>query len=162
MADTNAEEFSEYVRAREVRYVRLAYLLCGNQADAEDLVQDVLMACYPKWRRITQNGDPDKYVRGAIVKRSRGLPRRAFRRKEALGSAVPDVADPELDVAEPVFRVMALQKLSHVARVVVVARVEAGLSWQEIGELVNYSPRQAQRIYNDALEELRSHLGGGG
>lgn len=159
MVGTNADDFDDYLRAKLARHVRFAYMLCGHRADAEDLVADVLESCYPKWRRITDRGDPDKYVRGAIIKRVRSRHRKAFRRYEASTSTVPDAPDPGLDVDQQVLHFMALQQLSRVARIVVVARVEGGLSWNEVGELVGYSTRQAQRIYNDAIAELRTILG---
>ena len=50
------EEFSEYVRGAYPRLVRTAYLLCGNGAQAEDLVQDARARTYLAWPRIKDKG----------------------------------------------------------------------------------------------------------
>ena len=59
--------FREYVRARSGSLLRTAYLLTGNRADAEDLVQSALAKTYLAWDRIEDRGALDGYVRRAMV-----------------------------------------------------------------------------------------------
>jgi DNA-directed RNA polymerase specialized sigma24 family protein len=47
--------------------LRLAYVLTGNRADAEDAVQDALARALPRWDHIRSVGDPDAYVRRMVV-----------------------------------------------------------------------------------------------
>ena len=60
-------EFDEWVAARGPGLLRLAYVLTGNRADAEDAVQDALARALPRWERIRAVGDPDAYVRRMVV-----------------------------------------------------------------------------------------------
>jgi RNA polymerase sigma-70 factor (sigma-E family) len=59
--------FRDYVTARSRSLLRTAYLLTGNAADAEDLVQAVLAKTYLAWDRIEDRGALDGYVRRAMV-----------------------------------------------------------------------------------------------
>lgn len=51
----------------------------------------------------------------------------------------------------------SLATLDAAAREIVVLRVWGGLAWQEIAELVGGSKSAAQRVYVQALEQLRNH-----
>ena len=59
--------FHEYVTSRSRALLRTAYLLTGNQADAEDLLQSALAKTYLAWNRIEDRGALDGYVRRALV-----------------------------------------------------------------------------------------------
>jgi RNA polymerase sigma-70 factor (sigma-E family) len=59
--------FSDYVTARSGSLLRTAYLLTGNAADAEDLLQAALAKTYLAWDRIEDRGALDGYVRRAMV-----------------------------------------------------------------------------------------------
>jgi RNA polymerase sigma-70 factor (sigma-E family) len=59
--------FGDYVAARSRALLRSAYLLTGNMADAEDLVQAALAKTYLAWDRIEDRGAVDGYVRRAMV-----------------------------------------------------------------------------------------------
>ena len=53
-ADLEAS-FTEYVTARRPALVRTAYLLCGDEHAAEDLVQGALVRTWPRWSSIRRN-----------------------------------------------------------------------------------------------------------
>jgi RNA polymerase sigma-70 factor (sigma-E family) len=55
-------DFRDYVRSRRRALLRSAYLLTGNLADAEDLVQSALAKTYFAWDRIEDRGALDGYV----------------------------------------------------------------------------------------------------
>ena len=59
--------FHDYVGARSRSLLRTAYVLTGNLADAEDLVQSALAKTYLAWDRIEDRGALDGYVRRAMV-----------------------------------------------------------------------------------------------
>lgn len=59
--------FHDYVVARSRSLLRTAYVLTGNLADAEDLVQSALAKTYLAWDRIEDRGALDGYVRRAMV-----------------------------------------------------------------------------------------------
>jgi RNA polymerase sigma factor (sigma-70 family) len=76
-----------------------------------------------------------------------------MRAAEQRASRKPNEADP----AEASELNDSLAALDVVAREIVVLRVWGGLAWQEIAELVGGSKSSAQRIYVQALEQLRQH-----
>jgi RNA polymerase sigma-70 factor (sigma-E family) len=59
--------FREYVTMRSGSLLRTAYLLTGNRADAEDLVQAALAKTFLAWHRIEDRGALDGYARKAMV-----------------------------------------------------------------------------------------------
>ena len=61
------EAFHAYVVGRSPALLRTAYLLTGNRADAEDLLQTALAKTYLAWDRIREREALDGYVRRALV-----------------------------------------------------------------------------------------------
>jgi len=59
-------DFEAFVVARSRSLLRAAYLLTGNRADAEDLVQSALAKVAPRWARVVAAGDPEPYVRTVL------------------------------------------------------------------------------------------------
>src|ERR1700732_5042185 len=59
--------FREYVLARGTALLRIAVMLTGNRADAEDLVQAALANKYLAWDKINDRAALDAYVRRAMV-----------------------------------------------------------------------------------------------
>jgi RNA polymerase sigma-70 factor (sigma-E family) len=60
-------DFRDFVEARSPALLRTAYLLTGNRADAEDLLQDALLRLSRHWTRLEQPGSPTAYVRRTMV-----------------------------------------------------------------------------------------------
>ena len=65
--DAGAEQFATFVEARERALQRTAWLLTGDWALAEDLVQTALARSWPRWERIRRRDDPEIYVRRVMV-----------------------------------------------------------------------------------------------
>jgi len=61
--NAEADEFARFVEARERALQRTAWLLTGDWALAEDLVQTALARSWPRWDRIVRRDDPEIYVR---------------------------------------------------------------------------------------------------
>ena len=91
-SDDREAEFTAYVRARQRRFVRFAYLLTGDPHSAEDLVQSAFAKVYRKWDSI--HGSPDAYVRQTIINEHNSWWRRTWRHKEVTGSDLITYADP--------------------------------------------------------------------
>lgn len=60
-------DFSAWVAARGPALQRFAYLVCGDQHAAGDLVQDALMRAWPRWPELSKRGTIEAYVRRSIV-----------------------------------------------------------------------------------------------
>jgi RNA polymerase sigma-70 factor (sigma-E family) len=65
-----AEDFRRFVVTRQRALLRTAWLLTGDWAIAEDLVQTALMRAWPHWERIRSGDRADAYVRRIMVNKS--------------------------------------------------------------------------------------------
>ena len=79
MRDETEVHFEAFVAARWHPLVRTAYLLTGDHALAEDLVQTALVRTHRHWRRVDAGGDPTAYVRKTIYHLHVSQWRRRFR-----------------------------------------------------------------------------------
>ena len=59
--------FREWMLVRASALRRKAFLLCGDWSAADDLVQDVLVAMYPRWSRIVRGGHVDAYANRVLI-----------------------------------------------------------------------------------------------
>lgn len=60
-------DFTEFLDARQQSLLRLAIVLCGSRAPAEDVQQDVLLRAYQRWPQIRALESPYGYVRVMVV-----------------------------------------------------------------------------------------------
>ncbi len=154
------EDFTSWVLARQDGLVRTAYLLCGDQGRAEDLVQTVLAKAYLSWGRITAAASPDAYVRRMIVNENTSWWRRAWRTREV---SVPEVRDSTYDsgvdaLAERQVMVDALRRLPERQRAVVVLRYYEDRSEAEVAELLGCSVGTVKSQCSRGLASMRGHL----
>ena len=84
--------FRDWMIVRSSTLRRKAFLLCGDWPPADDLVQDVLVAMYPRWSRIVRGGHVDAYANRVLVATLVDARRRPWRR-ERFFSSVPDSID---------------------------------------------------------------------
>lgn len=61
------QDFKQYVAAQHAPLLRMAYLLTGDRAVAEDLVGTALAHAWLKWRRLRDRGAVDAYVRRVLL-----------------------------------------------------------------------------------------------
>ena len=144
--------FEEYVAARFVPLRRLAYLLTGDWAEAEDLVQAALIRCQPKWRTVIAD-DPHPYVRRAVVNAASTWRRR--RRLELSldeQAQTPDHADA---TDERLVLLAALRRLPVAQRQVLVLRFYERLSESEIAAALGIAPGTVKSRLSRGLAALR-------
>jgi RNA polymerase sigma-70 factor (sigma-E family) len=60
-------DFTAFVAASSRRLLRSAYLITGELAEAEDLLQTALERAYLRWPSIRRTGVPEAYVRKIII-----------------------------------------------------------------------------------------------
>src|SRR5262245_35829503 len=63
---------------------RLAYLMTGETAVADDLAADALTEVWQHWDRVAAAGDPAAYARGIVANLTRGWLRRQGRARRGL------------------------------------------------------------------------------
>ena len=80
-------DFADYVRARQHRLLRAAYLVCGDAHRAEDLLQQALEKLALRWETV-RHGQPDAYVRRILYRDAVSSWRRT--RREHLTALPPE------------------------------------------------------------------------
>jgi len=148
--------FREYVAARSRSLLRAAYLLTGNIADAEDLVQSALAKTYQAWDRIEDRAALDGYVRRAMVNTHISWWRRR-RVEEFPTDEVPDqvVADPsgDSDMADTLRR--AIDRLPQRMRAAVVLRYYEDMTEAEVADALGVSLGTVKSTVSRAVAKLR-------
>ena len=149
-------EFRDYVTARGRALLRTAYLLTGNLADAEDLVQAALAKTYLAWDRIEDRGALDGYVRRAMVNTHISWWRRRrvqeFPTDELPDRAVADHAG-DSDLQETLRR--AIDRLPHRMRAAVVLRYYEDMTEAEVAERLGVSLGTVKSTVSRAVAKLR-------
>jgi RNA polymerase sigma-70 factor (sigma-E family) len=149
-------EFREYVTARGRALLRAAYLLTGNLADAEDLLQAALAKTFLAWDRIEDRGALDGYVRRAMVNTHISWWRRRrvqeFPTDELPDRAVADHAG-DSDLQEALLR--AIDRLPQRMRTAVVLRYYEDLTEAEVAERLGVSLGTVKSTVSRAVAKLR-------
>jgi RNA polymerase sigma factor (sigma-70 family) len=120
--------YVEFVTARQTHLRRLAYALCGDWRQADDLLQAALVRLYVAWPRVWRLGTEESYARRLIV-RAHVDERRGFHRR---GREATDEHATDADGRTALFA--ALQALPEAQRKAVVLRHWLGLSVEEAAE----------------------------
>ncbi|MBW4719559.1 SigE family RNA polymerase sigma factor [Saccharothrix obliqua] len=155
-----AASFDEFVHEHQQGLVRYAVLLSGSRADAEDMVQDVLVRVYPRWERLTP-ATAYAYVRRAVTNEYLSWRRRwSNRHIRPVGTDLPEEAhfDPARDEAdERLWRL--LRKLPRQQRAAVVLRYYEDLTDQEIAGVLGCRVPTVRSHVSRGLAALRSAIG---
>jgi len=148
--------FRDYVLARGTALLRIAIMLTGNRADAEDLVQAALANTYLAWDKINDRAALDAYVRRAMINTHISWWRRRkldeFPTDELPDQAVADHAR-DSDLAEVVRR--ALDRLPRRMRAAVMLRYFDDLTEPEIAALLGVSLGTVKSTVSRAVARLR-------
>lgn len=158
-AATDAE-FTNFVHAHGQRLSRTAYLLTGNPATAQDLLQETLARTFAAWDRI----DPPTahaYARRILV----NLTTDRWRRKRFEPSLDPEPdRRPDLRHADPFAAVdnrsEIVAQLAYLApreRAVLVLRFYHDLSEADTAQALGISVGTVKSTASRALAKLRSH-----
>jgi RNA polymerase sigma-70 factor (sigma-E family) len=154
--------FEEFAAQRLPTMVRFAAALAGNRADAEDLIQEVLVRAHRHWPTISGLDRPDAYVRRMIVNEFISAHRRSWRllpkgRPEDLDTRT--TADHASQYTERDSLIGELTKLPRRQRAVLMLRYYEGLSDAEIADVLSCRPGTVRAYAARALAALRVELG---
>ena len=148
------------MQARSRSLLRTAYLLTGNLADAEDLLQSALAKTYLAWDRIEDRGALDGYVRRAMVNTHISWWRRR-RVEEYPTDEIPDqaVADHSVrsDLAESLKG--AIDRLPDRMRAAVMLRFYEDMTEAEVAEVLGVSLGTVKSTVSRAVAKLRIDAG---
>lgn len=151
-------DYTEFVHAVWPKLYRTAYLLLGDHATAEDLVQTALANTYASWRRVRSLEAAHGYAKRALMNTAASWFRKKGWRNEVPTEVLPD-APTVTDPADRPAIISALKELSKGQRAVVVLRYYEDLSVAEAAHVLGCSPGTVKSQTSDALSRLRSILG---
>ena len=155
--DAEAEAFARFVEGRQRALQRTAWLLTGDWALAEDLVQTALVRSWPRWERIRRRDDPEIYVRRAMVNSWASWRRRRWWGERATDS-VPDspaVGDLATEAAVRITVQCVLRSLPARQRAVLVLRVFDDLSEAQVAQVLDCAVGTVKATLAHALARLR-------
>lgn len=152
-------EFAGYVEARQHQLLRAAYLVCGDEHLAQDLLQQALTKLALRWDRL-KDQNPDAYVQRILYRDAVSWWRRV--RRERLGAEVPESPDDPADdeTAERIDLRRALRELTVKQRAVLVLRYFEDLTEVETADLLGVSVGTVKSQTHVALNRLRGVVGG--
>jgi len=139
---------------------RQAFLLCGNDGQAEDLVQDALVRAFARPLRAPRPGAAEAYVRVIMVNLFIDIARRRSRWRRAaplLGGAevAPDPAD---QVLTREVMLAALDDLSPRQRACVVLRYYQDLPVAQVAAALGVGEGTVKRYLSEAMTRLAARL----
>lgn len=154
LAQGQPEAFARLYELHAARMLAVARVLTGTLTDAEDAVQQTFLNLHLNRRALARADRPSAYAFGVLRNAAHRI--RERRRPTAL---VADVAEPtEEDGPDTTGLARALDGLPPEQREVVTLKVDAGLTFEEIGSTLDISPNTAASRYRYALERLRERL----
>jgi RNA polymerase sigma factor (sigma-70 family) len=136
-------------RAEYTGMVRLAYTLIGNNAEAEEVVQDSFVEVSGRFDELDQ---PGGYLRTVVVSRCRSV----LRRRRVMNLHPPDPPPDLTPEAESLWDV--LDHLPEHHRVVVVLRYYCGFRASEIAKIIDLPAATVRSHLRRALAALRKEL----
>lgn len=140
-----------------------ALMLCGNRAEADDLVQDAIVATFGSLRRFESAGQAEAYVRRAIASRFIDAKRRDQSKRRAMRVLAHDdtspAAGPALLAEHSTDVARALATLPPRQRACVVLRYLDHLSTREVAHTLNIAEGSVKRYTADAVARLAPLLG---
>ena len=157
------EGFAEFVEARWGSLYRLAYLLAGSPAAAEDLLQTSLEKAYVNWSRIGKMDYAEAYVRRILANTLVSGQRRMWTREHA-SDRVPDVVGDsmELPVLDRSLLWPLICALPLRQRAVIVLRYYEDLSESQIADALGCAPGTVKSQAWAAIGSLKRALAAAG
>ena len=150
-------EFTSFVGAASRRLLRSAYLITGDLAEAEDLLQTALERTYRRWHSVRQKDVPEAYVRRILftsaVDAARG---RKVSRGPLLEEQLPGEPDPAIEgVSGRAALLNCVRALPGGQRAVLVLRYFEDLTEAETARVLGCSVGTVKSQHARAIARLR-------
>jgi RNA polymerase sigma-70 factor (sigma-E family) len=160
MTDVQARPgtFEEYAAARSTALLRTAYLLTGQRADAEDLLQVTLVKVFLAWDTVRRADAPDAYARRTMLNAFVSGRRPARVTRERLVVVLPEQPARDPDPTDRLSLWPHLAALPPRQRAVLVLRYYEGLAEAEIAEVLGMARGTVKSTASAALASLRTRM----
>lgn len=139
--DERPESVRELFDIEYLPMVRLATLITGDVASAEDIVQEAFARAIPRWNRIRTYDRPGAWVRRVTIRlavRDRARRGRALEPLSAADTAVADTEPPDPELMS------ALRALPKNQRAALVLFYFEGCSTDEVADVLGVNPSTAR------------------
>jgi RNA polymerase sigma-70 factor (sigma-E family) len=148
---------AELYRTHAARTRRLAYLLCGNQALAEDIVQEAFVRLHGRLGGLRNPSSSEFYLRRTVINLARGHFRRlkveqAFARRQRPAPNSAEVVEFDDELWNLVLALPSRQ------RAVIVLRYYEDLSEDQSADLLGCSVSAVKSLATRAMKRLRMEM----
>ncbi len=151
---------AELVSDRLMSLKRHAFLLCGDESQAEDLVQDALVRAFGRPLRAPRPGEAEAYVRVIITRLfiDAARRRRRWQRLAPLLQDAPQAADPADQVLDRDLLLTAMTGLSSQQRACVVLRYYQDLPVTQVASELGLAEGTVKWYLSEAMTRLAGLL----
>jgi RNA polymerase sigma-70 factor (sigma-E family) len=156
--ESREASYAAFVTARQTHLRRIAYAVCGDWHQADDLLQTALVKLYLAWPRLHRDGREEAYVRRIIVSTNIDEHRRPWRRERPGLDGHDPAAREGLPVEERSAVFDALQALPTMQRKTVLLRHWLGLSVEETARELGISTGTVKSHTARGIEKLQEAL----
>ncbi|WP_433828299.1 SigE family RNA polymerase sigma factor [Actinoplanes sp. CA-015351] len=146
------EDYLAYVNGRLPALRRLAYLLSGDQDQADDLVQETITKLYARWPKISRADNVDTHAHAMIVRAFLDEKRRGWWRRTSRP------APPEQTAAPAMLRT-ALRQIPARQQAVLVLRFLCDRPVTDVAQILGCSEGAVKNQTSQGLSALRKILG---
>ena len=151
---------TELYQAHALRLIRLAHIMLGDRASAEDVVQEAFCGLYRRWDHLSDAQNALRYVRASVLNGSRSVLRRRSRHDHPDPPVTEASAEAAVLSGEERRHVMrALRRLPSRQRETLVLRFYLDLSDEEIAATMGIGPSTVRSATHRALASLGRILG---
>jgi RNA polymerase sigma-70 factor (sigma-E family) len=157
-SEAREQGYVDFVTARQTHLRRIAYAVCGDWHQADDLLQTALTKLYVAWPRLQRDGREEAYVRQIIVRANVDEHRRPWRRERLGLDGAPAPVARGHDPSDRTALFEALQSLPVMQRKTVVLRHWLGLSVEETARELGISTGTVKSHSSRALARLRAAM----
>ncbi|WAL66911.1 SigE family RNA polymerase sigma factor [Amycolatopsis cynarae] len=147
------DEFAEFFTARFDFARRIAYSLCRDWDEAEEIAQAAFVRIYSRWPRVRRDG-ADAYLRMVVTRGFLDNHRRGRARERAVAEPPDRPAPTEAPGGEPLAE--ALRRVPPKQRAVLVLRFVQDLSVEQTAETLGCSTGNVKSQTMRGLHTLRA------
>lgn len=153
---TPSESVADFAARCGLELARFAYLLCGDQQRAEDLVQDVLLAMYRRFGDPLPLDNPHGYARRSLANANVSRSRRPASRELPMDVLPDRSSEPQDGGADRDELWRSLRSLPVRQRTVLVMRFYADATDSEIANALNCRRGTVRSLASRGLAALRT------
>src|SRR4051812_14182522 len=158
MPDRSDREYLAYVHGRIPTLRRVAYLLSGDEHEADDLVQETLTKLYARWPRIAGVQNVDGYVHTMLVRAFLDDRRRGWWKVRLFGGAPEPPPAPDGSPEDRTLVRAALAQVPPRQQAVLVLRYLCDRPVAEVARILGCSEGTVKSQTSHGLNHLRRIL----